>query len=162
MRRRRPSPHSRPSLRNSQGMTLIELTIVLVIVSLIATIAMPELLNSLDRGRQTSTVSDLRILGDGLERYAADHYGYPVVDDMAKLRTELQPSYIKKVPLEDGWGHPFVFQADKAGSTYTLLSPGKDGKIQKADDRIEITHDFNADIVCVDGVLVQRPQGQQE
>ena len=147
-------------MRNARGFSLIEILIVVTIMSMIATIAIPSLLNAMDRSRQGSTVADLRTLGTALERYAVDHQVYPVVADIAALRTELQPEYIKKFPMKDGWNHPFHFEADPGGMTYTLSSSGKDGEFQSS-PVVEETQDFAADIIMVDGVFVQSPAGKQ-
>ena len=148
-------------MRNSQGFTLLEVMIVVTILGIIAAIAMPSLIDALDRGHQTSTMADLRTIGGALERYAYDHHRYPVADELKELKGELVPKYVKKLPLKDGWDHPLVYEVDDQGSTYTLRSPGKDGVLQP-EELTEETHDFAADIVYVDGVFVQRPAGEQE
>ena len=148
-------------MRNCRGFTLIELSIVLTIIGIVATLAIPNLLNALDRGRQSSTLSDIRALGTALERYAADHNRYPAAEEISQLKTVLVPAYIKELPIRDGWRHPLVFEVDDQGSTYTLRSPGKDGKFQ--DEAADMTtHDFSADIVYSDGIFLQRPSGQQD
>lgn len=147
-------------MRQTRGFSLLEVLIVVTILSAIATIAIPSLLRAIDRGRQGSTLADMRTLGTALERYAVDHLSYPKTTELAALRRELEPEYIKRLPARDGWGHPFVFEVDDQGSSYTLRSPGKDGELQQA-DLVELTRDFAADIVLVDGVFVQRPEGQK-
>ncbi len=143
-----------------RGFSLLEVLIVVTIISAIATIAIPNLLNAIDRSRQSSTVADMRTIGSALEHYAVDHLSYPATGDLETLRRELEPDYVKQLPAKDGWGHPFVFEADDQGASYTLRSPGKDGAPQET-ELVEITRDFAADIVLVDGVFVQRPAGKQ-
>ena len=147
-------------MRHIRGFSLLEVLIVVTIVSFIATIAIPGLLNAMHRGRQGATIADMRTIATALERYAVDNQSYPTVEGMPELAKELEPDYVKELPLADGWNHPYVYETDSHGSTYTLLSPGKDGELQD-DELITVTHDFAADIVCVDGVFVQRPAGQQ-
>ncbi len=143
-----------------QGFSLLEILIVVTILSAIATIAIPNLLNAIDRGRQSSTLTDMRTIGAALERYAVDHLAYPAASDTLALRPELEPDYVKQLPARDGWGHPFVFEVDAQGATYTLRSPGKDGALETG-ELASLTHDFEADIVLVDGVFVQRPAGRK-
>ncbi len=152
--------HSLPS-GETRGFSLLEVLIVVTIISAIATIAIPNLLRAIDRGRQSSTLADMRTLGSALERYAVDHLSYPTVDDALALRPELEPDYVKQLPVRDGWGHPFVFEVDDQGASYTLRSPGKDGAQQET-KWVELTDDFAADIVLVDGVFVQRPAGTRD
>ncbi len=147
-------------MRHTRGFSLLEVLIVVTIVSAIATIAIPGLLNAMHRGRQGATIADMRTIATALERYAVDNQSYPAVEEVQELAGELEPEYIKEMPLVDGWNHPYAYEADQRGTTYTLRSPGKDGELQNA-ELIPITHDFAADIVCVDGVFVQRPVGRQ-
>ncbi len=147
-------------MRQARGFTLLEVLIVVTILSAVATIAVPNLLRAIDRGRQSSTLADMRTVGDALERYAVDHLTYPTAADLEALRPELEPDYVKRLPARDGWGHPFVFEVDDVGSTYTLRSPGKDGVLQDT-GAAERSLDFTADIVLVDGVFLERPAGTQ-
>ncbi len=147
-------------MRKDQGFTLLEILIVVSIMSVIATIAIPSLLHAMDRSRQGSTVADLRVIGDAMERYAVENFTYPVVDKYEELRPELEPDYLKKLPTHDGWKNSFVLAVEEEGKSYTLRSLGKDGKLQES-ELMEVSHDFAADIVLVDGVFVQRPAGKQ-
>ncbi len=147
-------------MRQARGFTLLEILLVVTIISAIATIAIPGLISAIDRGRQSSTLADMRTIGSGLERYAVDHLRYPAGADLEALRSALEPEYVKQLPANDGWGHPFAFEVDDLGSSYTLRSPGKDGVVQETDP-VEKTRDFSADIVMVDGVFVQRPGGKR-
>lgn len=155
-------PRCLPSaeLLRARGLSLLEILIVVTIISAMATIAIPSLIKAIDRSRQSSTMADMRTIGSALERYAVDHLSYPTVTDTLDLRPALEPEYVKQLPSIDGWGHPFVFEVDDQGSSYTLRSPGKDGTLQTAAP-IETTRDVTADIVMVDGVFVQRPAGKQ-
>ena len=70
-------------LRNRQrGFTLIELLIVVAIIGIIAAIAIPNLLNAIDRGKQKRTMADLRSIGTAIESYSIDNNFYPVAADI--------------------------------------------------------------------------------
>ena len=146
-------------MRQARGFTLLEVLIVVTILSAVATIAIPNLLRAIDRGRQSTTLADMRTLGDALERWAVDHHSYPTGTDLESLRDMLEPEYVKQLPLNDGWGHPFVYQVDDQGASYSLRSPGKDGVVQEAEPLEQ--GDFAADIVLVDGVFLQAPPEKQ-
>lgn len=151
--------------RHQQGFTLIEMIVVVAIIGIIAAIALPNLMNAMDRSRQNATVADMRTVATALERFAFDHYGYPVVDGIAGLRAELAPRYLKKLPVEDAWDHPLVYEVDETGVTFTLLSPGKDGELQPptvAAATVAAADDFAADIVMIDGVFVRGPAAEKE
>ncbi len=152
---------TRCAQRSQLGFSLLELLIVVVIIGIIATLAVPNLLESLDRSRQNATKADIRSIATALERFAVDHQAYPVVDKMADLRSDLEPKYIKKLPITDGWKHALAFETDAKGATYTLSSPGKDGEFQAA-DAAESTLGFATDIICIDGVLLEEPVADLE
>ena len=66
------------------GFTLIELLIVVAIIGLVATIAVPKLINTKERALVAGMKSDLRNLVTAEENYLADH---------AKYTTDLGPDY---------------------------------------------------------------------
>ncbi|MBI3447802.1 MAG: prepilin-type N-terminal cleavage/methylation domain-containing protein, partial [Acidobacteria bacterium] len=69
--------------KKTQGFTLIELLIVVAIIGIIAAIAIPNLLNAIDRGKQKRTMSDMRSVGTAVESYAVDNNFYPIQKSMA-------------------------------------------------------------------------------
>ena len=62
---------------NKKGFTLIELLIVVAIIGIIAAIAIPNLLNAIQRGKQKRTMADMRAVGTAVEAYAVDNNLYP-------------------------------------------------------------------------------------
>jgi len=144
------------------GFTLIELLIVVAIIGIIAAIAIPNLMNAIDRTKQKSTMADIKTLGTAIEHYAIDNNCYPMVSDINALATELEPLYMPKTPRDDGWGHTLVYeQAATPGKGYTLRSVGKDG-LPQASPPGGVTHGFEDDIIYTDGAFVQEPVGRQE
>ena len=97
--------------RNQKGFTLIELLIVVAIIGIIAAIAIPNLLNAIDRGKQKRTMADLRSIGTAVEAYSIDNNVYPVVATMALLEAEIGPLYIRTAPTKDGWSRTFTVAA---------------------------------------------------
>ena len=137
-------------MHSSRGFTLLELIIVVAVISLIMLVVAPNVLDTLDRGRRSSTQADMRALATALERYAADHRGYPTAVLLSDLRSEMVPRYIKSLPTTDGWGHPLIYEAHELGAGYSLRSPGKDGVFQD----IRSSDEWNSDLVIVDGAFL--------
>src|SRR5512141_1724207 len=63
--------------RNTKGFTLIELLIVVAIIGIIVAIAIPNLLNAIQRAKQKRTMGDMRTAGTAAEAYAVDFNHYP-------------------------------------------------------------------------------------
>src|SRR5947209_4208342 len=113
-------------MRKEKGFTLIELLIVVAIIGIIAAIAIPNLLNAIDRGKQKRTMADERSIGTAVESYAVDNNFYPK-NQSTMPSTLISPIYIKTVPATDGWNNTWVFASDTNGTKYTITSYTKDG-----------------------------------
>jgi type II secretion system protein G len=142
-----------------KGFTLIELLIVVAIIGIIAAIAIPNLLNAIDRGKQKRTMADMRSIGTGIESYAVDNNVYPVAASTAVLEPFVEPIYIKAMPLADGWSNAWV--VDSIATQYTVSSNGKDGAPAGCTANTFTTL-FNADICFGNGQFIQYPQGSQQ
>ena len=149
-------------MRRQKGFTLIELLIVVAIIGIIAAIAIPNLLNAINRGRQKRTMSDMRTISTALGAYATDNVFYPRnVTSFALVGPYIAPVYIKTFPAKDGWSTPYLFETDTVGSEFTLTSYAKDrilGTVPTAETK---TTNFDCDIIANSGTFVQYPEGTQ-
>jgi general secretion pathway protein G len=148
---------------NPRGFTLIELLIVVAIIGIITAIAVPTLLNALDKGKQKRTMADIRSIGSAMESYEVDQGFYPrnytslvTIDNLAPW---VEGPYLRSLPRTDGWGYSLLFASDAAGDGYTLRSPGKDGQTQAAFGE---TTEFDCDIIFQNGTFTAFPKGRQE
>jgi general secretion pathway protein G len=148
-------------LKRQKGFTLIELLIVVAIIGIIAAIAIPNLLNAIDRGKQKRTMADLRSIATATESYAVDFNRYPTSRSggvgTGAVAT-IMPTYIKQVPPNDGWGGAIQWETDANGTTYTVESYGKDNT---SDGSTGARTNFNDDITFVDGSFTSWPEGAQ-
>lgn len=149
-------------MRKEKGFTLIELLIVVAIIGIIAAIAIPNLLNAIDRGKQKRTMADMRSVGTAIESYAVDNNFYPKGMSSvaaAGVSTHVAPIYIKTVPTTDGWNNAWDIDSTATGSQYTITSPAKDGT--QGTQTGGQTGDFTCDILFANGQFFQWPQGTQ-
>ena len=148
-------------MRRQNGFTLIELLIVVAIIGIIAAIAIPNLLNAIDRSKQKRTMADMRSVGTAVEEYSVDNNFYPVQTtqgDVSGISSTLEPQYIKVTTTLDGWNWPIKYGSGAAGVGYTVRSLTKDGTKNGASGQ---TTDFNCDIVFQAGQFVSYPSGIQ-
>ena len=148
-------------MRKERGFTLIELLIVVAIIGIIAAIAIPNLLNAIDRSKQKRTMADIRSVGTACEEYSIDNNYYPVQTTQANvsgIATNIEPTYIKLTPTKDGWQWNIQYGSTAGGSAYTVRSLGKDGTKNGTAGQ---TNDFNCDIIFQVGQFTAYPQGIQ-
>lgn len=92
-----------------KGFTLVELLIVLAIVAVLLTIAVPRYYASLDRSKEAVLKENLYQLRDAIDKYYADKGKYP--QSLESLATD---KYLRKVPLD-----PIT----ESASTWLVVSP---------------------------------------
>jgi general secretion pathway protein G len=141
-------------LRNRQeGFSLIELLIVVAIIGIIATIAVPQLLDAIDRGRQRRTMADMRNIATANGTYRVDLGDY--ADSLAAIQTE---GYMQLVPTTDAWGTALDYTG--AGDAYSLTSLGSDGATGPAAPTPWINDPYDPDLMMANGAFTQAPTGQ--
>lgn len=103
-------------MRKQKGFTLIELLIVVAIIGIIAAIAIPNLLDAIERSRQKRTIGDLRNLAGAVQTFSTDNGGYPgpggpavAANIHAFSSTTFTPDYIQAIPAGDGWRAPYTY-----------------------------------------------------
>ena len=110
------------------GFTLVEIMIVVAIIALLASIAVPNFLRSRKRSQATQILQDLRVLDSAVDMYAIENNkssGNPAFADLQsyiKNGTRLYTSTNKDI-LGNSFGTFTVDSAPKVnGTTYAALS----------------------------------------
>jgi type II secretion system protein G len=160
-----------PKAEVSRGFTLIELLIVIAIIGILAAIAIPNLLNALQRGKQKRTMADMRDLAIAIESYNTDNSMYPAAACQLAGSPQtvgspsfglLKPTYIAVPPTQDGWQHFLLYDPGTAPDFgYDIESYGRDG-IAQSSPACGTTTDFNDDIIYTNGTFIQWPEGPQQ
>jgi len=97
--------------RAEGGFTLLELIIVVTLIGILATIAIPNLMLWPRRAKEAVLKSNLREIRESLEQHYADQGRYPATLD------ELVPKYLRDIPYD-----PFM----KSNTTWVLEYEGED------------------------------------
>ena len=108
-------------IQKPKGFTLVELLVVLAIISLLLTIALPRYFSSVDKSREIALKENLKVLRSGIDKYYADKGEYP-----AALADLVNHHYFRKIPLDP---------VTESASTWQLLPSADAEKPRVADIR---------------------------
>ena len=78
-----------------RGFSLVELLVVLAILALLLTLAVPRYFTSIDRAKETALKEDLNILRDSIDKFYGDTGQYP-----ESLDELVEKKYIRKIPID--------------------------------------------------------------
>ncbi len=143
----------RSTLKRDEGFSLIELLIVVAIIGIIAAIAVPQLMNAMDRGRQRRSMADMRNIATANGTMRVDTGAYA-----AALANLSASGYMQVTPANDGWGTGYVYVT--GADTYTITSLGSNAAAGPAAPVPWINDPYDPDIALTDGQFVAAPTGQ--
>lgn len=107
-----PGPGGRPR-RRGFGFTMIELVVVMAVLGLLLSLAMPRYMASLDRGREQVLQNNLAQMREAIDRFYGDNARYP-----EQLEELVAKRYLRAVPI-----NPFT-----EGPDWTVVAPPSGAK----------------------------------
>lgn len=110
-----------------RGFTLVELMVVMAIVALLLSLALPRYFNHLESARETILRQDLAVMRDAIDKYHGDRGHYP--DSLEAL---VSARYLRSLPVDPITERADTWQivappGDAVGAVYDVRSgaPGK-------------------------------------
>lgn len=119
----------------SDGFTLLELLIVIVIIGLLAAYVGPKYFAQLGKSEITVARSQIEAFEKALDTYRLDTGRYPTTEEglgaLVVAPTNASrwggPYLKKQVPL-DPWGNPYLYRSPGKSKDVDITSLGKDGQ----------------------------------
>jgi len=121
-------------IRRSQGFTLLELLVVMVILVMLAGLVAPNLMEKFGQAKSKAAKLDIEELSSDLDMYKLDVGRYPsTAEGLAALVEAPSTAKVwngpylkkKKVPL-DPWGNPYHYTSPGQHGKFDLSSLGAD------------------------------------
>lgn len=98
-----------PRTSHRKGFTFIELMVVMSIVGLLLSIALPRYFEGLHRSKEAVLAEDLRTMRDAIDHFRSDKGAYP-----RDLQDLVNQRYLRELPID-----PITDRAD----TWIIISP---------------------------------------
>lgn len=143
-----PGAQRRAGPARAEGISLVELMLVVALIGIVTAAAVPQFLRAYNRSQQRGTMADMRLIAQGNGAYHIDAGSY------CTQLEDLEPDYVLAVPPRDSWDNDFDYSG---GPTYRLRSFGSDGA-PGPDAPGEWTGDpYEVDLIVQDGDFTQAP-----
>ncbi|MEM8647809.1 MAG: type II secretion system major pseudopilin GspG [Pseudomonadota bacterium] len=115
-------------LQEPRGFSLIELMVVVVILSILAVVIVPRVIDRPDQARAVRAQSDIAAIESALNLYRLDNQRYPTTEQGLQALVEAPT----RAPVPQNWadgGYIGRLPTDPWGQDYQYLNPGVHGDI---------------------------------
>ncbi|NCQ25165.1 MAG: type II secretion system protein GspG [Rhodobacteraceae bacterium CG17_big_fil_post_rev_8_21_14_2_50_63_15] len=119
------------------GFSLLELMVVVVIMSILALVIMPRIIDRPDQARVARVKSDLAVLSGAVKLYKLDNFRYPSTEQGLRSlvaaptlapvpQNYAQNGYIDRLPV-DPWGNEYQYLQPGVHDEFDIFTLGADG-----------------------------------
>ena len=136
--------------KDESGLTLIELTIVIVILGILAAFIAPRIINAPQKANVSKAKVEISNLSTALQLYATEVGQYPTTEQglnaLWRVPNPEPPNwsgpYLTQEITNDPWGNPYIYvtPSNNYGYDFDLISYGRDGKLGGVDFDADITN----------------------
>lgn len=135
-----PRPALRPGRRRAgpdAGFSLLELMVVVVILSVLALVIVPRVIDRPDQARAVRAQSDIAAIASAVKLYRLDNYRYPTTEQgLAALVQKpggdpvpanwAENGYMDRLP-KDPWGQPYHYLSPGVHGEFDIFTYGANG-----------------------------------
>lgn len=125
---------------NTQGFTLIEIMVVVVILGILAGLIVPRIMDKPEEAKMTKARIQIKALEQALKFYKLDNGSYPTTEQGLQALVEppavgslakrwKEGGYLEKGKIpQDPWYNEFIYISPGLHSDFDLMSYGSDGE----------------------------------
>ncbi|HAO33644.1 MAG TPA: type II secretion system major pseudopilin GspG [Candidatus Competibacter sp.] len=118
-----------------RGFTLIEVMVVVVILSILAAVVVPRIMDNPDKARVVKAKQDIRVIKNQLDLYRLHNFRYPtteqgleaLVQKPADAQRWQEGGYLDRLP-KDPWNKPYQYLNPGQHAQIDIYSLGADGQ----------------------------------
>lgn len=133
--------------KRSNGFTLLELLVVIVIIGLLAAYVGPKYFSQLGKSEVTVAKAQIEAFEKALDTFRLDVGRYPLTEEglgallaQPAAATKWNGPYLKKNIPQDPWGQAYLYRSPGSKGDFDILSYGKDGQPGGTAENADITN----------------------
>lgn len=123
--------------RRDAGFSLLELMVVVVILSVLALVIVPRVIDRPDQARAARAQADIAAIASAVNLYRLDNFRYPTTEQGLNALVSIPTSdpvpanyatngYIDRLPV-DPWGKPYQYLTPGVHGDFDIFTYGADG-----------------------------------